>query len=132
MFSVTMLGVATLYIRSRMLSRTLRAGTSVIGSLLCIAAVMTRTLSGKHWATDIIAGVILSVALLLTYEALACNCKGRRSTPTGSHPGVDMVEPTDYGDPFIRQKNELNRQASEYMGRPVYRNAYTPAEKKEQ
>lgn len=42
---------------------------SVLMIVLTVVMVVTRTVSGVHWLTDIIGGVILSAALLSAYQA---------------------------------------------------------------
>ena len=40
---------------------------NIIAYILCIAIVLGRTISGVHWITDILGGIIISAALLSIY-----------------------------------------------------------------
>ena len=53
------------YIKSRALSGIIKAVCAVIA----VVAVVGRLLSGVHWATDILGGILLSAALLFAFSA---------------------------------------------------------------
>lgn len=52
---------------------------SLIGTVLCVAAIalmiVSRLLSGIHWVTDIVGGIIISAALIMLYVAAVGSCK---------------------------------------------------------
>ena len=48
-------------------SAAFKKAVSVLMVILTVVMIVTRTLSGVHWFTDIVGGVILSAALLMAY-----------------------------------------------------------------
>lgn len=121
LFAVTMLGSAMLYLRSRVFSGTFKGLIIAGGVLLCAAAIATRTLSGRHWATDIIGAVLLSLSLLCAYEAAACTCRRRVARPSGSSGDSGSSGGSAYSDPAYP--------TNDYAPQPL-RDPFTPAEKK--
>lgn len=57
---------------SRVQKKALRRGAVVCLVLLMIVAVAGRILSGVHWITDIIAGILLSTVVISLYNSLIC------------------------------------------------------------
>ena len=56
-------------------SKTLQLVLTVVFAVMLALIVAGRLLSGVHWFTDILGGILLSVALLNGYEALLKLCK---------------------------------------------------------
>ena len=67
MLSVTVLGAVLIHLRSRTKNTAVRVVGTSLGVILILATVIGRLLSGVHWFTDIIAGILISVSLLLFY-----------------------------------------------------------------
>lgn len=63
---ITAIDQVAIYIEDKLLKDTL----IVVGLCLCLFLVIGRILSGVHWATDIIGGVLLSAALIFTYFSI--------------------------------------------------------------
>lgn len=64
MLALTVFGGAMIILREKVTDRVLRVVLTVLFSVLIAVTVIGRLLSGAHWLTDIIAGVLLSAALL--------------------------------------------------------------------
>lgn len=64
MLALTVFGSALMVLRQKVTNRVLRIMLTVLFSMLIAATVIGRLLCGAHWLTDIIAGVLLSAALL--------------------------------------------------------------------
>ena len=71
LMAVTVIGTAIIALYKRLRDERLR--TIVCGALLALmlCAVLTRTLSGYHWFTDILGGLLLGSSLIALYAALA-------------------------------------------------------------
>ncbi len=67
MLSVSVFGAAIHQLWNRISNKTLRITAVSLCSLIIIATVVGRLLSGVHWFTDIVAGLLLSISLLLIY-----------------------------------------------------------------
>lgn len=61
---------ATMQLNSRIKSIPLKRCTTVASIVFVIFMVASRLLSGVHWVSDIVGGVLLSSALVSTYRAL--------------------------------------------------------------
>lgn len=72
MLSFCVFGAAIHQLLNRINNKALRAASVSVCALLIVATVIGRLLSGVHWFTDIIAGILISVSLLLFYIG-ACN-----------------------------------------------------------
>ena len=70
MLTVCILGCALFQIRRRVPNRPLRSVLMVLSALVIAVMVVGRLLSGVHWFTDILGGVLLGTALTLVYIAL--------------------------------------------------------------
>ena len=70
MLTVCILGCALFQIRRRVTNRPLRIVLMVLCALVIAVMVVGRLLSGVHWFTDILGGVLLGTALTLVYIAL--------------------------------------------------------------
>lgn len=68
---------AVIQLNKRIKRRTFRTVSAVIINLFTVFMVMGRFISGVHWATDIIGGIILSAGLVIIYYGLfsVCNKK---------------------------------------------------------
>ena len=60
---------AVMQIRARVKKKVLRRALSSFSIAFAAFMVIGRLLSGVHWITDIVGGVLLSAALILTYRA---------------------------------------------------------------
>lgn len=68
MLAVSVYGATLIILRQKITDRTLRAVLTVLFSVLIAGMVIGRLLSGAHWLTDIIAGIILGTSLLLWFN----------------------------------------------------------------
>lgn len=68
MLALSVLGATLIILREKITDRTLRAVLTVLFAVLITGMVIGRLLSGAHWLTDIIAGVILGTTLLLWFN----------------------------------------------------------------
>lgn len=64
MLALTVFGGALIILREKVTERVLRVMLTVLALILIAVTVIGRLLSGAHWLTDIIAGILLTVALL--------------------------------------------------------------------
>lgn len=69
MVVLCVLSTAIVQFRSRIGSRTLRVALITVCAVLMGVALVGRLISGVHWATDIIGGVLLSGSLILFYRS---------------------------------------------------------------
>ena len=67
MLSIASLGAAIHQLATRISNKTLRVFAISVCSVMMAVIVIGRFISGVHWFTDIIAGALLSVSLLLIY-----------------------------------------------------------------
>lgn len=65
---ITFLGAAALEFRLRLADERLRRIVVGVCQLLVLLIVLARLLSGQHWLTDIIGGVLLGSALILAFD----------------------------------------------------------------
>ncbi|MBR0145795.1 MAG: phosphatase PAP2 family protein [Eubacterium sp.] len=70
MLACVVLGSAALVMRQYISNRTLATALQVIAVAVCVVLVVGRLLSGVHWLTDIIGGVLISLALLLLFSGI--------------------------------------------------------------
>ena len=68
---ITFLGAAALQFRKRLSDKKLRQIVVSVCQLLVLLIVISRLLSGQHWLTDIIGGVLLGSALVLAYDVVS-------------------------------------------------------------
>ena len=64
------MGTALRQLHSRIQNRKFRTALSLLIRIFIAFLVVGRLLSGVHWLTDIIGGILLSAALLVLYDAL--------------------------------------------------------------
>lgn len=64
MLALTVFGGALIILREKVTERVLRVMLTVLALILIAVTVIGRLLSGAHWLTDIIAGILLTAALL--------------------------------------------------------------------
>lgn len=62
-------------LHQRIGNKTVRAVVLVALALFTVLMVLGRLMSGVHWVTDIIGGMLLSAGLVMLYDAV---CKFRR------------------------------------------------------
>ena len=72
-------------------SRGLRTAACWISGILIVAMVVTRLLSGVHWFTDIIGGLLLSCCVVCFYTA--CIRRRRRNVKPRTNPPAEPSEP---------------------------------------
>ena len=58
-------------LKGRTKSRALRCTVTSLLTAFTVFMVLGRLLSGVHWVTDIVGGVLFSAALVLTYRAVS-------------------------------------------------------------
>lgn len=69
MLICSIVGSAMVLLYRMLINKTIRTVVEVIGGMILILAVVGRLLSGVHWFTDILGGVLLSAALVMFYYA---------------------------------------------------------------
>lgn len=71
LLTVAVIGTAVVALRKYLKKRThVRNFVTVVGSVLIVIAAAGRLLSGVHWFTDILAGVLIAAAIIFAYDAL--------------------------------------------------------------
>lgn len=70
MLFITVMCTGLIAIEHKLCSKPLRAVAITATALLSAAMVVLRTLSGVHWFSDIVGGIILSLTLVLCYKAI--------------------------------------------------------------
>ena len=71
MLVCTILGSAAMQAKYYIKNASLRGAVPIVCAVLIGVTVLGRLLSGVHWFTDILGGVLISVALLAAFSALA-------------------------------------------------------------
>jgi undecaprenyl-diphosphatase len=61
----------------------LRLSLKIACTVLCVAVTVGRLLSGVHWLTDIIGGILISAALVLAFWGVLDLIGKRRSKTNG-------------------------------------------------
>jgi undecaprenyl-diphosphatase len=61
---------AMMQLRGRINNRVLRGGVSIAIASFIVFMVAGRLVSGVHWLTDIIGGILLSAGLVMIYDSL--------------------------------------------------------------
>ncbi len=74
MLSVSIFGAAVHQLFMRIENKSIRITLTVIAVSLMTATVVGRILSGVHWFTDILAGVLMSASLLMFYIGFCKLC----------------------------------------------------------
>ena len=72
MLSVCGLSTAVMQFMARISNRVLRIAASAAAIALEVFLVVGRIISGVHWASDIIGGLLLSAGLVVLYYAAVC------------------------------------------------------------
>lgn len=67
MLTLTVMITAIIQLRSRIKAKTLKTAITLIIALFTIFMVIGRALSGVHWITDIIGGILISFGLICMY-----------------------------------------------------------------
>lgn len=70
MFAISVLGSAVIALGRLMKSKAIRIPLQILCVLGCFVMAVGRLLSGVHWCTDIIGGVLLSIFMILLYYNL--------------------------------------------------------------
>ncbi|MBE5743159.1 MAG: phosphatase PAP2 family protein [Clostridiales bacterium] len=71
LLSLCVISSALILVKDFISNKKLQIGAYAVGGFIMLATVVTRLLSGAHWLTDIIGGIILSCALIsLFYTAV--------------------------------------------------------------
>ena len=68
--AVTVMGCAAIAFGKRIVDRNTRIVTVAGCFLIMLFAILTRFLSGAHWFTDILAGMLLGATLIMLYGAI--------------------------------------------------------------
>lgn len=68
MLALSVFGATLIILRDKVTDRTLRTVLTVLFFVLIASMIIGRLLSGAHWLTDIIAGIILGTSLLLWFN----------------------------------------------------------------
>ena len=71
MLVLCVMPTAVLQLNSRIGNKTLRRVISVVLTVFTVLMVVGRLISGVHWFTDIVGGILLSGGLVSLYQALA-------------------------------------------------------------
>lgn len=71
LLAVTTLGAATVQATQRIRPGGARTAVVAVCAIAMVALVVARAISGVHWATDILGGVLLGATLVAIYRALA-------------------------------------------------------------
>lgn len=71
MLALVVLGGAIMQLKYYVKKRSLRIVFEIEGFIMVICVILARTLSGAHWPTDIIAGILYSLTLLSAYMAVS-------------------------------------------------------------
>ena len=69
MISLSVMGSAILQIRRRISRGTLQKALTLVLAITMVATAMARALSGVHWLTDIVGGVLMAATMTLFYRA---------------------------------------------------------------
>lgn len=67
MLTLTVMITAIMQLRNRIKAKTLKTAITLIIALFTIFMVIGRALSGVHWITDIIGGILISFGLIFMY-----------------------------------------------------------------
>jgi undecaprenyl-diphosphatase len=67
MLTLTVMVTAIIQLRSRIKAKTLKTAITLIIALFTAFMVIGRALSGVHWITDIIGGILISLGLIFMY-----------------------------------------------------------------
>ena len=71
MMVIVILGSVCMALKKYVKNPALRAVLRILCILLILVMVCCRFLSGCHWFTDILAGVLVSLAMLALFDAVA-------------------------------------------------------------
>ena len=71
MFGITLLGSAALQFKKRLADPRLRQIVISVCQLMVLLVVLLRLLSGWHWFTDVVGGILIGTALLLAYDVIS-------------------------------------------------------------
>lgn len=84
LLAVTTLGAAMVQAGQRMRQGGARTTVVAVCAVAMAALVIARALSGVHWATDILGGILLGAALVAFYRAIAFGADGDKAA-RGKH-----------------------------------------------
>lgn len=73
MMVLGIMGTAAVQFRRRIRSRELRSAAVLLSKVMIVVMIAGRLLSGVHWFTDIVGGVLLGMAIVCAYAG-ACAC----------------------------------------------------------
>ena len=62
------IGVSAVIVNRKYIKRELLGTVNTLITLLCLSVVVLRVLSGVHWATDIIGGLLISITVLIGFK----------------------------------------------------------------
>ena len=68
---LTLMPTAALQLRTRLKNPSLQRAATIVMGVFTALMVIARLLSGVHWLTDIIGGMLLSTSLVLLYQTIA-------------------------------------------------------------
>ncbi len=71
MLAISVMSTAAMQLKNRIRNRSLRNRVLVLITVFTAFMVIARLISGVHWFTDIIGGILLSTGLVLLYASLA-------------------------------------------------------------
>lgn len=76
MLVVSILGTAILQFRSRIPEKKVLTIVEIVSGIIIALMVIGRLVSGVHWFTDIVGGILISVALIMLYYSVVEFSKG--------------------------------------------------------
>lgn len=91
MLAICVFATAMLQLRGRVRNKTARVTVLVALAALMAFMVIARLISGVHWLTDIIGGVILSAALVSLYQLVLTIVTPAPATPAGTADEGDVA-----------------------------------------
>ena len=78
MLVLSIMGTAMIQFHRRLKDSRIRMAAEIISALLIVITVVGRLLSGVHWFTDIIGGIILGTAFIMLYYSMECSVRKMR------------------------------------------------------
>lgn len=97
MLVCTVMGSAIFAVRQIFTAKAVRVTVTAVASVVMLATVVTRLLSGVHWLTDIIGGVLLAAFLVSVYVTVLAVVKDLRGNSSKEAPQETPQAPETNG-----------------------------------